>query len=69
MEEDGEDNSNGSGDVWDESLEAPFWIKIQVSSFSLAMWKVTYHLWLTVICGPLVPNVLLPLFPETKQKC
>lgn len=26
MEEDGEDASNGSGDVWDESLEAPFWI-------------------------------------------
>ncbi|GJN20857.1 hypothetical protein PR202_gb08286 [Eleusine coracana subsp. coracana] len=24
MEEDGEDASNGSGDVWDESLEAPF---------------------------------------------
>ncbi|KAG1359735.1 Serine/threonine protein phosphatase 2A regulatory subunit B''beta [Cocos nucifera] len=24
MEEDGEDVSNGSGDVWDESLEAPF---------------------------------------------
>lgn len=25
MEEDAEDASNGSGDVWDESLEAPFW--------------------------------------------
>ncbi|URD79502.1 serine threonine-protein phosphatase 2A regulatory subunit B [Musa troglodytarum] len=24
MEEDGEDASNGSGDIWDESLEAPF---------------------------------------------
>ena len=24
MEEDAEDASNGSGDVWDESLEAPF---------------------------------------------
>lgn len=25
MEEDAEDASNGSADVWDESLEAPFW--------------------------------------------
>jgi hypothetical protein len=24
MEEDGEDASNASGDVWDESLESPF---------------------------------------------
>jgi len=24
MEEDGEDMSNASGDVWEESLEAPF---------------------------------------------
>lgn len=29
MEEDGEDASNGSGDVWDDSLEAPFWLKDQ----------------------------------------
>lgn len=27
MEEDVEDISNGSGDVWDESLEAPFWFQ------------------------------------------
>lgn len=26
MEEDAEDASNGSADVWDESLEAPFWV-------------------------------------------
>lgn len=26
MEEDVEDASNGSAEVWDESLEAPFWI-------------------------------------------
>jgi len=25
MEEDVEDASNGSAEVWDESLEAPFW--------------------------------------------
>lgn len=25
MEEDGEDASNGSGDIWDEPLESPFW--------------------------------------------
>jgi serine/threonine-protein phosphatase 2A regulatory subunit B'' len=26
MEEDVEDASNGSAEVWDESLEAPFWV-------------------------------------------
>jgi serine/threonine-protein phosphatase 2A regulatory subunit B'' len=25
MEEDGEDASNSSAEVWDESFEAPFW--------------------------------------------
>ena len=25
MEEDGEDASNGSAEVWDEPYEAPFW--------------------------------------------
>lgn len=28
MEEDVEDASNGSAEVWDESLEAPFWVQL-----------------------------------------
>ena len=28
MEEDVEDASNGSAEVWDESLEAPFWVEL-----------------------------------------
>jgi serine/threonine-protein phosphatase 2A regulatory subunit B'' len=29
MEEDGEDASNGSAEVWDESLEAPFYTEMK----------------------------------------
>lgn len=40
MEEDGEDASNGSGDVWDESLEAPFWIHLKVWSSLAAIFQI-----------------------------
>ena len=43
MEEDVEDASNGSAEVWDESLEAPFWFnsgnlpRFEVNKYGIAL--------------------------------
>lgn len=42
MEEDAEDASNGSADVWDESLEAPFWFLIWYAIMDLLKLKVKF---------------------------
>jgi len=55
MEEDGEDASNGSGDVWDESLEAPFWIALaawiwsDMDDFGREAVKLVATLWMPLV--------------------